>query len=60
MIWFWYAVGAVLGALQLGLPILRGTREVAMPVLFVAVGAALGALVYGTLLWLITSWLGIG
>jgi hypothetical protein len=60
MVWLWYVIGAVLGALQLGLPIAQGKREVQMPVLFVAVGAALGALVYGSLLWGITSWLGIG
>lgn len=60
MVWIWYAIGAVLGGLQLGLPILQGKREVAMPILFVAVGAALGALVYGSILWLVTSWLGIG
>jgi hypothetical protein len=31
-----------------------------MPILFVSVGAGLGALVYGSLLWLLASWLGIG
>lgn len=60
MVWVWYAIGAVLGALQLGLPIAQGKREVAMPILFVSVGAGLGALVYGSLLWLLASWLGIG
>ena len=51
----WFAIGAVLGALQLGLPILLGKREVQGPVIFVGVGAILGALVYGTILWLIVT-----
>ena len=56
----WFAIGAVLGALQLGLPILLGKRQVQGPVVFVSVGAILGALVYGTILWLIfTRLLGI-
>ena len=45
----WFAIGAILGALQLGLPILLGKRQVQGPVIFVGVGAVLGALVYGTI-----------
>ena len=51
----WFAMGAVLGAIQLGLPILRKKRQVEGPFVFIGVGAILGALVYGTILWLIGS-----
>ncbi len=51
----WFVIGAALGALQLGLPILRKKREVEVPVIFISVGAILGTLVYGTILWLIAT-----
>jgi hypothetical protein len=41
MVWVWYAIGAVLGALQLGLPIAQGKRETAMPILFASVAPRL-------------------
>jgi hypothetical protein len=52
----WFIIGAILGALQLGIPLMMGKRVVTMPVLYIGVGAALGAGVYGTILWLVTSW----
>jgi hypothetical protein len=52
----WFLLGAALGAAQLAVPIVRGTRESEMPVLFIAFGAALGAAVYGTILWALATY----
>jgi len=53
----WFVIGAILGAVQLGLPLVRKQRRTEMPLLFVGVGAILGALVYGSIMWAIATYI---
>lgn len=51
--WGWFAAGALIGAAQLGISLLRRPVPGGYPIQALAFSALAGGAVYGTILWLI-------
>ena len=51
--WKWFAIGAVLGIVQLIFQLRSKPIDVIHPAAIFAVSALFGAVIYGTILWLI-------
>jgi hypothetical protein len=51
--WKWFAIGAVLGIVQLLFQLRSKPIDVIHPAAIFAVSALFGAVIYGTILWLV-------
>lgn len=53
----WFLIGAGLGVVQMGVSLVRKPISMGHPIQGFAVAAILGAAIYGTILWLVATFI---